>query len=115
MNRTTVLASLRLVTGGATAIGNGILAQAAGGNAVFFQLAPWQFDYSKQYNLKRTFRRASFVVARVLADMGVAGPTPILERFKTPVKDVKAEKRWTEGLYLDQPEEWDDPYRYFGW
>jgi len=23
--------------------------------------------------------------------------------------------RWSEGLYLDQPEEWDDPYRFFRW
>jgi hypothetical protein len=25
------------------------------------------------------------------------------------------EKRWLEGLYLDTPEEWDDPYRFFRW
>ena len=23
--------------------------------------------------------------------------------------------RWLEGLYLDVPEEWDDPYRFFRW
>ena len=23
--------------------------------------------------------------------------------------------RWLDGLYLDQPEEWDDPYRFFRW
>jgi len=23
--------------------------------------------------------------------------------------------RWLAGLYLDQPEEWDDPYRFFRW
>jgi len=27
----------------------------------------------------------------------------------------KDEKRWLEGLYLDVPEEWDDPYRFFRW
>ncbi len=26
-----------------------------------------------------------------------------------------SEGRWTKGLYLDQPEEWDDPYRFFRW
>ena len=25
------------------------------------------------------------------------------------------EKRWLDGLYLDAPEEWDDPYCYFRW
>jgi len=23
--------------------------------------------------------------------------------------------RWLDGFYLDQPEEWDDPYRFFRW
>jgi len=23
--------------------------------------------------------------------------------------------RWREGLYLDVPQEWDDPYRFFRW
>ena len=23
--------------------------------------------------------------------------------------------RWLDGLYLDQPQEWDDPYRFFRW
>jgi hypothetical protein len=104
-----------LVTGGATVIGNGVLAKAENANVVFCQLVPWQFDYSKQYNVKRTYRRASFLVARLLADMGVAGSTPILARFASPVDAAKPEKRWLDGLYLDQPEENDDPYRFFRW
>ena len=106
---------LPLVAGGATVIGDGVLARAAGANDVFFQLVPWQFDYSKQYNVKRTYRRASFLVARLLADMGVAGSTPVLARFASPVDAAKPEKRWLDGLYLDQPEEMDDPYRFFRW
>jgi hypothetical protein len=27
----------------------------------------------------------------------------------------KGETRWRKGLYLDTPEEWDDPYRFFRW
>jgi len=23
--------------------------------------------------------------------------------------------RWSEGFYLDRPQEWDDPYRFFRW
>ncbi len=26
-----------------------------------------------------------------------------------------SEGRWTTGLYLDKPQEWDDPYRLFRW
>jgi hypothetical protein len=107
--------TLPLITGGAQAMGDGVLAKASGANVVFFQIVPWQLDYAKQYNLKRTFRRSSFVLARLLAAMGAAGPTPIVERFKSPVDVKKPERRWLDGLYLDQPEEMDDPYRFFRW
>ncbi len=103
------------MTAGANVIGDGVLARAAGFNVVFCQLAPWQFDYSATPNIKRTFRRASFLVSRLLANMGVAGTTPILDRFATPVAGAASEGRWLDGLYLDQPEEWDDPYRFFRW
>jgi hypothetical protein len=47
--------------------------------------------------------------------MGLASSTPILSRLHSPVKATEAEKRWLDGFYLDVPEEWDDPYRYFRW
>jgi hypothetical protein len=47
--------------------------------------------------------------------MGVAESTPILARFRSPVEVGKGDRRWLEGLYLDVPEEWDDPYRFFRW
>jgi hypothetical protein len=47
--------------------------------------------------------------------MGVAGTTPLLARFGSPVQASRSEERWLEGLYLDAPEEWDDPYRFFRW
>jgi hypothetical protein len=103
-----------LVRGGALVIGDGVLAK-AGRAAFFYQLVPWQFDPKKQMNLKRTFRRASFLVTRLAANMGVAGSTPVLARFRSPVEAGKPEQRWLEGLYLDVPEEWDDPYRFFRW
>ena len=104
-----------LVVGGVDAIGDGVLAVAGDikGKLVLCQLVPWEFDYSKQYNLKRTYRRASFLVTRLLANLGVEEKAPLLERFVAPVR--AGEKRWSEGLYLDQPEEWDDPYRFFRW
>ena len=105
---------LPLITSGATIVGDGVLAQAKSANIVFCQLAPWQFD-PKQYYLKKTFRRSSFLVSRLLGNMGVASSTPLLARFETPLDPAKHEQRWLDGLYLDQPEEWDDPYRFFRW
>jgi hypothetical protein len=72
------------------------------------------FGYSERYNARRTYRRASFVMTRLLADLGVACPTPLLSRFGSPLTD-KAEERWTDGLYVDQVEAWDDPYKSFNW
>ena len=106
--------TLPLVAAGATVVGNGVLARAEGANVVFSQLAPWQFDYSgEKMNVKRTFRRVAYLTARLLANMGAPGGTPLLARFANPAN--AGEKRWLEGLYLDVPEEWDDPYRFFRW
>ena len=121
------------MTGGATIIGDGILVKAENDIGVFFQLAPYYIGTKPgsgatimaanlnseaghpKYNLRRTYRRASFALTRLLCNMEVASSTPILARFHTPVDAAKPEKRWLEGLYLDTPEEWDDPYRFFGW
>ena len=105
-----------LVKEGATIIGNGILARTENANAVFCQLVPWQCDYSnEQHNVKQTFRRSSFLLSRIMGNMGVKSSTALLERFNQPVDSGKFEKRWLDGLYLDEPEEWDDPYRFFRW
>jgi beta-galactosidase len=104
-----------LITAGAATIGDGVLAKADGANVVFCQMAPWKFDASKSSNLKRTHRRVAFMLSRLLANMGGAGVTPLLDRFSKPVDAAKPEKRWLDGLYVDRPEEWDDPYRHFRW
>jgi hypothetical protein len=104
-----------LIAAGATVIGDGVLARAESAQVVFCQLVPWQFDHEDKLNVKRTYRRASFLVSRLLANMGVHGDTPILARFSTPLSTAPGEQRWRAGLYLDQPEEWDDPYRFFRW
>ena len=46
---------------------------------------PWFFTCMEQYNVRKTYRRSSFLVSRLLANMGVAGSTPLLSRFSTPV------------------------------
>jgi hypothetical protein len=104
---------IALVSGGATVMGNGILGKTDNANAVFCQLVPWQFDPKKQMNLKRTFRRASCLVTRLAGNMGVSGNTPLLARIRNPAG--RDEQRWLDGFYLDVPEEWDDPYRFFRW
>jgi hypothetical protein len=104
-----------LVAGGAKPVGDGVLGVAEDSRAAFCQLVPWQFNYAKNYGLKRTFRKASFLAGRLIANMGVEASTPLLARFHDPVDPSKQENRWLTGLYLDQPEEWDDPYRFFGW
>jgi len=32
-----------------------------------------------------------------------------------PVAPPSTDGRWSQGLYLDQPQAWDDPYRFFRW
>ena len=106
---------IELLSSGAAPLGDGVLAVAANANVVFCQLPPWEFDYQRYYNQKRTFRRASCLLTRILGNMGVDEPTPLLERFARPVPAAATENRWQSGFYLDQPSEFDDPYRYFQW
>jgi len=92
--------------------GNGILAVLDDGRTVVCGIAPWQFASDEQ-SFKRTFRRSAFVLSRLLGNMNVDMRTPLIDRFHGVVG--ADEKRWLDGLYLDQPEEWDDPYRFFRW
>jgi len=103
-----------LVTGGARTLGDGVLASGEDLAVSFTQIAPWQYKVTQQ-NTKRTFRRTSFLISRLVGNMGVSATTPLLERFHSPVDLAKGEQRWLTGFYLDRPEEWDDPYRFFRW
>jgi hypothetical protein len=112
-----------LVAAGATLVGDGVLAKALDCNVVFCQFPPYTLDrsertppsFGEQQNLRRTYRRTAFQLARLLANMGVAAPTPLLARFSSPLTAASPEKRWLDSFYLDQPEAWDDPYRFFRW
>jgi len=55
------------------------------------------------------------IVTLAVSLQGGAGSTVLLPRFHSPVDAAKSEKRWLDGLYLDAPEEMDDPYRFFRW
>jgi hypothetical protein len=104
---------LPLVVAGAEMLGDGVLAQSESGHVVFSQLAPWQFN-GTQANLRRTRRHLAVLLARLLANMGASSPTPLLDRFHLP-PEPNSDARWLTGFYQDQPEEWDDPYRFFRW
>lgn len=99
----------------AVTVGGGVLGRVREGEAVLCQLAPWDFDPQAAMNQKRTFRRLAFVASRLLGNLGVQAKTPLLERFNRSLNSAVPEQRWETGLYLDQPEEWDDPYRFFRW
>lgn len=46
---------------------------------------PWYFTWPlEQQNVRKTYRRAAFLTLRLLANLGVSGGTPLLERFATP-------------------------------
>ena len=98
-----------LVAGG---LGDGVLAESGG--VAFCQLTPWSFDASPaRFNQRRTRRKLSATVSRMLGNLGVGGENPLLDRLSRPAQ--AGEQRWLTGLYLDQPTEWDDPYRFFRW
>jgi beta-galactosidase len=82
---------LPLVSANVQVIGDGILGLADRAHVVFCQLPPDSVSptlgsyRAEQRNLKRTYRHTCFLVARLLGNMGVAGSTPLLARFSTPV------------------------------
>ncbi len=106
--------SIPLVAGGAMAVGNGVLAVDRNENVVLSPLVPWQFDYQNNFGPKRTFRRTSFLLTRLLSNLGLSSETPLLSRLSKPAESSEP-GRWLHGLYLDKPEEWDYPYRFFRW
>jgi hypothetical protein len=53
---------------------------------------PWFFTWrAEQQNLRKTYRRTSFLLTRLLGNMGVRGKTPLLSRFATPASGPAAE------------------------
>ncbi len=101
-----------LLTEGARLIGDGSLAEAPDARIAFIQVVPWRFQEPGPMNQRRTHRRASFALSRVLANVGVISKTDLLDHLTRPVDQ---EKRRLSAPYLDVPEEWDDPYRFFRW
>lgn len=86
--------------------------------------ATWQslFDYQNLPS-KADWQTASFVLqAKETAAKGTKFQLWFTGTGKLWLADVRLEPiqdpsigRWLDGLYLTQPTEWDDPYRFFGW
>jgi len=103
---------LPLITEGAEILGDGIIAKARDANVVFCQLLPWTFDYKAQngqawmfnhraHNIKPTFRNASILVSRLLANMGVASSTPMAKRIHEPALEGMGVGDLAEALWLE--------------
>jgi hypothetical protein len=109
--------NLPLILSGGRTLGNGVLAWSEDGRPQFvlLQAAPWNFEGTNQPPLKRTQRRLSYALSRLVANQGVALRTPLLENLLSPLPAGASTPRWLTGLYVDRPEEWDDPYRVFRW
>jgi hypothetical protein len=85
---------------GDEAIGNGVLGGNVDGNVVVCQLTPDRFGYdAEQRNLKRTFRRISFLVSRLLANMGATSHTPLLDRFSESVEESRTPSLTRNGAF----------------
>jgi beta-galactosidase len=74
--------------------------------------APWFFNWpAEQQNLRRTYRRSSFLVTRLLANMGVAAETPLLSRFAVPASGATSDSIVRNGDFRrshgdDVPDDW---------
>jgi beta-galactosidase len=79
-----------MVVGGATALGDGALATAMNGRAVFLQLVPWRFDYVDSYNVKMALQHTSLALNRALANLGASFETPLLENWMEPLEPGEA-------------------------
>jgi len=80
------------------------------------------FEYQR-FVPKQTWEEFSFVVqakgtatahTRFQIWHSLAGTLWLADMRMEPC-DPPTEGRWLEGFYLDQPAEWDDPYRFFRW
>jgi beta-galactosidase len=75
--------------------------------------SPWYFNWTtEQQNLRKTFRRTSFMLSRLLGSLGVRPQTPLLERFASPVVSSGQPSIVRNGQFLEDsdsdgvPNEW---------
>jgi hypothetical protein len=65
--------------------------------------SPWRFPFHEQHNLRRTYRRSSYTLTRLLANLGVAAQTPLLERFATPTTGAARKSLVRNSTFAQEP------------
>ena len=104
-----------LVIGGVASTGDGVLAKASSAQRRFLP------DRSLGLRSYQTDEPQADVSPRLVpgrppgGEHGDCWPDADLDAVPPTQEATGDERRWLEGLYLDTPEEWDDPYRFFRW
>jgi hypothetical protein len=80
------------------------------GTIVLCQAAPWVFDYTRKPYVRTTFRRNSFLVSRLLANLGATFGSAI-NVARDPGQPAATAPNW----YVQRPVAEDDPFRYYRW
>ena len=107
---------IELVSDGATVVGDGVLALATECQCGLLPTGPVGIRLCEVLQPETDLPAAELSGrAAILGNMGVEEPTPMLERFSSPANGSDHGGRWLAGFYLDKPEEFDDPYRFFPW
>ena len=78
---------------------------------VCLQIAPWDFDDADTPYTRTSYRRSSFTIAKILANLGADFHNPIIDIVSNPPQ----EKAWLNSYYIQEPKAEDDPYRYYRW
>ena len=82
------------------------------GTIALCQAAPWMFDYAKKPYVRTTFRRNSFLVSRLLSNLGASFATAAaFAGDPAQPAATAAAPNW----YVQQPVAEDDPFRYYRW
>lgn len=65
------------------------------GVLVLDQAPPWRFDYAAKPYVRTTFRRTSFLAARLLANLGAPFARAVAYAAEPPVTDIPLPAAWT--------------------
>ena len=108
---------IELVGEGAEVTGDGVLGRLAvgKGEVVFCQMVPWQYEYNafnggawhiyyRMHHVKWTFQRTSFLVSRLLGNIGVGAETPMLARIGTGAQKGDGLQDLVDRMWLVQGE-----------
>lgn len=65
------------------------------GKAVFCQATPWMFDYRKKGYIRTTYRRNTFLVSRLLNNLGAGARSPVVSMLSGKgASDIQLTDKW---------------------